>query len=76
MGVYIDSTITILGLALPCSTSDQELSPEGYTGYPNASENNYKAVKIHTEYYQNKKSFYLQPKTSAFSGGKDRTTMT
>ena len=39
MGASIGSTMTTSGLALPCSVSEQELSPEGNTGYPNASDN-------------------------------------
>ena len=39
MGTSIGSTMTTSGLALPCSVSEQELSPEGNTGYPNASDN-------------------------------------
>jgi len=39
MGTSIGSTMTTSGLALPCSESEQELSPEVNTGYPNASDN-------------------------------------
>ena len=37
--------MTTSGLALPCSESEQELSPEVNTGYPNASDNKQKKVR-------------------------------
>ena len=39
MEASIGSNMTTSGLTWPCSTSEQELSPEGKTGYPNASDN-------------------------------------
>ena len=39
MEASIGSNMTPSGLTWPCSTSEQELSPEGKTGYPNASDN-------------------------------------